>query len=82
MELKSWLAGERGRAASLARQLGVAQPVVSDWCTGKKDVPLSRCVQIEVATSGVVTRRDLRPGDWREHWPELAAADTQGAVHA
>lgn len=30
-----------------------------------------RCVAIERATSGAVSRRDLRPLDWREIWPEL-----------
>lgn len=27
---------------------------------------------IERATSGAVTRRDLRPLDWMDTWPELA----------
>lgn len=29
------------------------------------------CVQIEQATDGAVTRRDLRPDDWAQIWPEL-----------
>jgi DNA-binding transcriptional regulator YdaS (Cro superfamily) len=28
-------------------------------------------VQIERATAGAVTRRDLRPDDWGDIWPEL-----------
>jgi DNA-binding transcriptional regulator YdaS (Cro superfamily) len=62
----------RGRGVALARELGVSQPTVSDWCTGKKRVPVERCSAIERATNGAVTRRDLRPDDWQAIWPELA----------
>jgi len=58
----------------LAKALGVQPPSVSDWITGKKAVPLDRCTAIERATLGAVTRQDLRPDDWQEHWPELDAA--------
>ncbi|MBV7457340.1 helix-turn-helix domain-containing protein [Acidovorax sp. sif1233] len=34
----------------------------------------THCVAIERATSGAVTRRDLRPDDWHLIWPELATA--------
>ncbi len=30
---------------------------------------------IERATNGAVTRRDLRPDDWHEIWPELATTN-------
>jgi DNA-binding transcriptional regulator YdaS (Cro superfamily) len=36
------------------------------------------CVAIERATAGAVTRRDLRPDDWAEIWPELAEAAGEG----
>ena len=29
------------------------------------------CVLIECATDGAVGRKDLRPDDWRDIWPEL-----------
>lgn len=32
------------------------------------------CVAIEQATAGAVTRKDLRPNDWAEIWPELIDA--------
>lgn len=35
------------------------------------------CVAIERETGGKVTRKDLRPDDWRAIWPELAANDPQ-----
>lgn len=65
----------RGHGVALAKVLGVSQPTVSDWCTGKKRVPVERCVPIEAATGGFVTRKDLRPDDWAEIWPEAARED-------
>lgn len=44
--------------------------------SGDKAVPLERCVAIEVATHGAVTRQDLRPDDWQKIWPELAQSPT------
>jgi len=32
------------------------------------------CVLIEEASCGVVTRKNLHPGDWASIWPELRAA--------
>lgn len=32
------------------------------------------CVAIERVTNGAVSRRDLRPDDWQQHWPELLPA--------
>lgn len=33
------------------------------------------CVNIERATSGAITRRDLRPDDWHRIWPELVTTE-------
>lgn len=30
------------------------------------------CVAFERESAGAVTRRDLRPDDWQDIWPELA----------
>jgi DNA-binding transcriptional regulator YdaS (Cro superfamily) len=38
-------------------------------------VPIEHCVRIERASAGQVTRKDLRPGDWQEYWPELATTE-------
>ena len=46
--------------------------LVSQWGSGTRPVPIERCVPIERATLGKVTRKDLRPDDWHEIWPELA----------
>lgn len=78
MLIHDYLSAERGRAAALARVLGVKPVVVSRWANGTKPVPIERCVAIERATEGVVTRRDLRPADWEAIWPDLLDADVVG----
>lgn len=79
MKFSKWVDGKRGRSLAIARALGVTPPVVSDWVSGKKRIPWERCTAIERATEGAVTRKDLRPMDWQDHWPELATKD---ATHA
>lgn len=56
----------------LAHLLGVSCPTVSQWASGVRPIPVNRCVAIEQATAGAVTRKDLRPDDWHLIWPELA----------
>lgn len=84
MKLNDWVNAQRGRSLDLARSIGVSPPMVSDWSTGKKGVPAERCVPIERATHGAVTRKDLRPDDWQQIWPELATGQqpTTEASHA
>ncbi|MFZ2309618.1 MAG: Cro/CI family transcriptional regulator [Rhodoferax sp.] len=72
MNFSDWVNGKRGRSLAVSQAVGVTPPVVSDWVTGKKGIPLERCTAIERATGGEVTRKDLRPDDWADHWPELA----------
>jgi len=73
MQLSDWLKAKYGRGQELASAIGVPQSFVVKMAKGQKQVPAERCVAIERATAGVVTRRDLRPDDWREIWPELAS---------
>ena len=61
-----------GSQSALARCLGVTSPAVSQWVKGVRPVPAKHCTAIERATGGQVTRRDLRPDDWQDIWPELA----------
>ncbi len=65
----------RGAITALAKQIGAPTPDVSRWVSGERPVPVGRCVAIEAATSGVVTRKDLKPSDWPRFWPELASQD-------
>lgn len=61
MKLHEWTALGRGRAHRLARSLKITPPVVSDWCTGKKQIPIEQCVPIERFTNQEVTCEELRP---------------------
>lgn len=67
-----------GGRPTLASHLGVTVSAIGNWKT--RGVPLENCMPIERATGGLVTRRDLRPGDWLEHWPELATASLAEAL--
>jgi DNA-binding transcriptional regulator YdaS (Cro superfamily) len=60
MELKNWTNQERGRAADLARAIGVSQPIMARWVSGE-EIPENRCRQIERATGGAVTCEEMRP---------------------
>lgn len=73
MKLSEYLCAERGRAATLARNLGVSPSYVAQLSEGRRPVPADRARRIETETGGAVTRKDLRPDDWHEIWPELAA---------
>jgi DNA-binding transcriptional regulator YdaS (Cro superfamily) len=63
-----------GGQAALAQLIGVKQQHVWNWLNRGNSVPPEHCAAIEQATSGAVTRRELRPDDWRRIWPELAEA--------
>ena len=71
MKLKDYVA-DRGGIARLARQVGAQSQLMWQWSSGVRPVPIERCVSIERATDGAVSRIDLRPDDWHEIWPELA----------
>ncbi|TAN28285.1 MAG: hypothetical protein EPN31_09035 [Castellaniella sp.] len=60
-----------GGMTKLANKLGIPVPVVSGWAAGTRPVPIIRCVEIEELTGGEVTRKQLRPHDWWQIWPEL-----------
>ncbi|MET0332579.1 MAG: helix-turn-helix domain-containing protein [Dyella sp.] len=50
-----------GGQAALARAVGVTQPLVWQWCAGRRPVAPQHCIKIEESTKGQVTRYDLRP---------------------
>lgn len=50
-----------GGQSALARQLSISQGLVWQWLNGKQAVTAERCVAIESATEGAITRHDLRP---------------------
>ena len=59
----------------LAKKLGVHASMVRQWKNGTRPIPLERVTDIEKATNGMVSRKDLRPNDWHRYWPELAEGD-------
>ncbi|WP_063894811.1 transcriptional regulator [Burkholderia ubonensis] len=61
-----------GSRSELARICKVKPAHIWNWMhRDRRGVPAEACVRIEVATGGVVSRRDLRPDDWQDIWPEL-----------
>lgn len=73
--LKTWLSAERGRGVRLAAFLHVPASFVAKMASGDKSIPLEHATAIEKFTSGVVTRKDIRPDDWQDIWPELASSE-------
>ncbi|UEC03942.1 transcriptional regulator [Burkholderia vietnamiensis] len=72
MDLSAYLFQRQMTQAAFAKQMGVSQGLVYQWLTGRRPVAVDRCVAIERSTGGAVGRRDLRPDDWQDIWPELA----------
>lgn len=56
----------------MAERLGVSAAAVGNW--KQRGVPIEHCTRIERLTLRQVTRRDLRPDDYLDIWPELADA--------
>lgn len=83
MKLSEYLdSKERGAKTKLAEQVGAYTSDLSDWVNGSRPVPVHRCLAIEAATNGEVTRRDLRPDDWQKIWPELTPSAPSKAQEA
>ncbi len=71
MKLRDYCEQNTGSQQKLASVLNVSVGFVSHMVKGRRAVPPRHCPKIEQATGGQVTRRDLRPDDWHEIWPEL-----------
>lgn len=72
---------EAGGVGKLASAIGVVQSAVSNWRV-RGSIPPEHCAAVEKATSGAVTRQNLRPNDWQKIWPELAQAPVHPAQAA
>jgi DNA-binding transcriptional regulator YdaS (Cro superfamily) len=81
MKLSAYLS-LHGSKTKLARAINAQPQLVWQWATDVRPVPVRRCLPIELATGGAVTRKDLRPNDWRDYWPELAQAPANAAQAA
>lgn len=64
---------ELGGVGKLATAIGLRQNVVGNWKL-RGQVPAERCLAIEQATDGKVTRHDLRPDVFGEASGELDSA--------
>ena len=74
MKLSDYLA-DHGSQTDLARSISAQPQLVWQWSKGVRKIPVGRCLAIERATNGAVTRKDLRPDDWHQIWPDLAATN-------
>lgn len=54
--------------------LGVSVQAVCFWRDSLREINPKTCVDIERITNGKFTRKDLRPNDWQDIWPELVEA--------
>jgi DNA-binding transcriptional regulator YdaS (Cro superfamily) len=64
-----------GSQTQLAAELGVTTPTVNQWVKGTRPIPVQHCLAIEQLTG--VSRRELRPDDWKTIWPELERRKTK-----
>lgn len=65
-----------GGPAVVAARLGIKAPSVHGWMTGKHGIPDSRLIELgaDIEAAGIYTRKQIRPNDWQQIWPELAVA--------
>lgn len=68
MNLADYLQETGTSQRELAELVGVTQGRVSQWLGGET-IPPERCIAIQSATKGRVTKSDLRP----DLWPPAAA---------
>jgi len=72
MDLKTYIAGERGRAAALADRLKISRSYLSQLANGQCPISPKLAVKIWRESDFLVTRQDLFPDTWVSIWPELA----------
>lgn len=68
-----------GSQSALASALQISKVAVGQWFVdtdnpSHRHVPPRQCVRIEQLTGGAVGRRELRPHDWQQWWPDEVAA--------
>lgn len=71
MKLDAFLKEKRGRQAWLAREINVTAGFINQLSKGTRPIPARLAVQIEQATGGEVTRKDMFK-NWIEIWPDLS----------
>jgi DNA-binding transcriptional regulator YdaS (Cro superfamily) len=81
MNLKNYIDQERGRATSLAQEIGVSLSYLSQMASGKAPISPEKAVLIEQKTNGLVTRKKMFVNDWQKIWPELKSKRTTGETN-
>ncbi|MCW3583960.1 transcriptional regulator [Burkholderia cenocepacia] len=72
-KLKSFLAAaSKVERESFASRCGTTPAFLRNVIYGTRRAGEKLCVAIERESGGAITRRDLRPDDWQDIWPELA----------
>lgn len=71
MDIKQYLELNKTTQTELSAIANVTPAMVHQWIKGIKPISPEKCVLIERGTKGQITRKDLRPTDWVEIWPEL-----------
>lgn len=56
----------------LAFRCGTSVGYLRKACSTGQALGPALCVSIERESGGAVSRRELRPDDWRQIWPELS----------
>lgn len=75
MKLSEYFIQGRGVQAALAKSTEIPAPMLSQWASGARPIPIEHCAAIEAATGRQVMRWDLMPDGWHRIWPELIGSD-------
>ncbi|HAV37434.1 MAG TPA: hypothetical protein DCX52_13960 [Massilia sp.] len=69
----SELIDKLGGPAAVAKLLGIKPPSVVGWRAN--GIPADKLIRLAPVCErmGIASRQELRPDDWKEIWPELAA---------
>ena len=59
---------------TFGQRCGTTERYLRKAVSAKQVIRPAVCVAIERETQGQVTRKDLRPHDWADIWPELVEA--------
>jgi DNA-binding transcriptional regulator YdaS (Cro superfamily) len=74
MDLKSFMAGlDTAQRKELADACDTSTGHLQNVMYGYRTCAPELAVRLERITVGAITRKDMRPDDWQDIWPELAA---------
>lgn len=76
MDLKTYCSKNYGAQARIAMCCGISVGFVNHWVSGHRPVPIKYCLKIEEVTCRQVTRKDLRPNDYKDYWTDIDDKET------